>query len=142
MTKLPRTLLAIIAAMVALNSTAAAQSNPYSQSYYSQPARIDNVNRYLYDKYFYHSPSVSPYANLGRPGTQFGDSYSSFVRPELERRQQAAQSQRAYIQQRKLSGKAGHSYYGGPARNPAANPTANRMPSSLTPYYGQLYQRR
>ena len=68
---------------------------------------IPTSSRYLYDKYFYHRPTVSPYLNLGRPGSEFGTSYQAYVRPELERREAAATAQRAYVQQRKLEGRAG-----------------------------------
>lgn len=134
--------LAIVAACSLVATRTHAQISPYQKPYVVDPRQIDNVDTFLFNKYFYRNPAVSPYVNLSRRGTPVGDAYTSFVRPEMQRREQAAQSQRTYIQQRKLSGNVGHTYYGGPPRNPNARPNTSRMPASLTPYYGQQYQRR
>jgi hypothetical protein len=70
-------------------------------------------NRYLYDKYFYHRPSVSPYLNVGRLDTMSGTSYQAYIRPELQRREATAAANRAYVQQRKLEGRVGETRYPG-----------------------------
>ncbi len=70
-------------------------------------------SRYLYDKYFYHRPTVSPYVNLGRAGTLSGTSYQAYVKPELERREAASKARSAYLQQRKLEGRVGETRYPG-----------------------------
>jgi hypothetical protein len=64
-------------------------------------------SRYLYDKYFYQRPSVSPYINLARPDTMSGTSYQAYVRPEQQRRAAQYQAQTAYVDQLKRSGKVG-----------------------------------
>jgi hypothetical protein len=46
--------------------------------------------RYLYDKYFYHRPTVSPYLNVFRPDTPTSTSYHAYVRPEIQRRASAS----------------------------------------------------
>lgn len=70
-------------------------------------------SRYLYDKYFYHRPTVSPYINLSRPDPYGSTSYQAYVRPELERREAASQVRSAYVQQRKLEGRVGETRYPG-----------------------------
>jgi hypothetical protein len=75
----------------------------------------ENSNRYLYDKYFYHRPTVSPYLSAVRGGDMSGTAYYTSVKPELERREAAAKSQAAYIQQRKLEGKIGDTRFPGSA---------------------------
>lgn len=66
------------------------------------------TNAYLYDKYFYKSPAISPYINLGRLGSDSADSYHLYVRPELERRDASRRAHGQYIQQRKLQGNVGY----------------------------------
>jgi hypothetical protein len=91
-------------------SRAGAQIPDGYGAYYSKNVGMrgaESSSRYLYDKYFYQRPTVSPYLNLGRPGTDFATSYQTFVRPELERREAAATASRAYVQQRKLEGRVG-----------------------------------
>ena len=108
----------------------------YSQYYqtglpsYSSTS-VPNSSRYLYDRYFYHRETVSPYLNLGRPGTDIATSYQAFVRPEQERRAAAAASTRAYVQQRKLEGNVGQT-------RAYMNPS---MPTTTTPsaYYNHWY---
>jgi hypothetical protein len=73
---------------------------------YSTP-NVPSSSAYLYDKYFYHRQTVSPYLNLGRPGTDLGTSYQTYVRPEIQRREAQAAATRAYVQQRKLEGRVG-----------------------------------
>jgi hypothetical protein len=70
-------------------------------------------SRYLYDKYYYHRPTVSPYMNLNRPDPLGSTSYQAYVRPELQRRETAMKTQSAYIQQRKLQGNVGDTRYPG-----------------------------
>ena len=49
--------------------------------------RGNNLNRYIYDKYYYRSPSVSPYQNIYRPDTADGSTaYYRWVLPERKRR--------------------------------------------------------
>ena len=80
---------------------------------------VGSNSRYLYDKYFYHRPTVSPYINVFRPDTEVGTSYHAYVRPELQRREASAAATRGYVQQRKLEGRVGdtrvsrHGYVGG-----------------------------
>lgn len=74
---------------------------------------LQGSNRYLYDKYFYHNPAVSPYLSAVRGGDMSGTAYYTSVKPELERREAAAKSQAAYIQQRKLEGNIGDTRYPG-----------------------------
>jgi hypothetical protein len=68
---------------------------------------------YLYDKYFYNRPSVSPYINLDRVDPMDGTAYQTYVRPEKERREQTMQAQRAYIDARKREGRVGDTRYPG-----------------------------
>jgi hypothetical protein len=99
-------------------------------------------SRYLYDKYFYHRPSVSPYINLARPDTMSGTSYQAYVRPEQQRRAAQYQAQSAQIDQLKRYGQVGGIH------NPAVNYRGSlsagfRPPSqpSSTPsaYYNHWY---
>jgi hypothetical protein len=116
-------------------------------SYYTQNSGTRGAvssNRYLYDKYFYHNTAVSPYLNLGRSGGDFATSYQTYVRPEMERREAASASQRAYVQQRKLQGNVGHTAYpgagfiGGTASDARLKPA---MPAKPTPsaYHNHWY---
>jgi hypothetical protein len=116
-------------------------------AYYSQSAGsrgVQSSNRYLYDKYMYQRPTVSPYVNLARPGSDSATSYQTFVRPELERREAAAQTQRAYVQQRKLQGNVGQTVYpgagfsGGTVNNALMKP-APAMKSTPSSYYNHWY---
>ncbi len=140
---IPRYLL--IAAALAMWSDRPARGQTLPQNYgqfYGRNApatpSLVNTNRYLYDKYFYHQPSVSPYLNLSRRGTQSGDAYSAWVRPEQQRRQQASQAMRSRVAEVKLSGKAGHTDYARALGRPS-NPAAGRAPAG-SPYYSQWYR--
>jgi hypothetical protein len=73
----------------------------------------ESSSRYLYDKYFYHNPAVSPYLNLARGDTMSGTSYQAYVKPELARREAALKAQSAYLQQRKLQGNIGDTRFPG-----------------------------
>jgi hypothetical protein len=87
-------------------------------SYYTQNAGLrgaQSSNKYLYDKYFYHRPTVSPYMSLSRPGSDPATNYFTYVRPELQRREAAQQASMAYVQQRKLEGRVGETRYPGAA---------------------------
>lgn len=123
--------------------------NTYGQYYqskipsYSGPG-IATSNKYLYDKYFYQRPTVSPYINVGRLDTDFGTSYQAYVRPELERREASAAAQRAYVQQRKLEGRVGETRYPGAGfvgANPGQSLMKPSLPASTTPssYYNHWY---
>jgi hypothetical protein len=50
--------------------------------------------QYTVDRYFYHSPNISPYLNLARGprlgGGGYVNNYYAYVRPEIARRSQAA----------------------------------------------------
>lgn len=123
--------------------------NTYGQYYqskipsYSGPG-IATSNKYLYDKYFYQRPTVSPYINIGRRDTDFGTNYQAYIRPELERREASAAAQRAYVQQRKLEGRVGETRYPG-AGFVGASPSQPLMkpslPTSTSPssYYNHWY---
>ncbi|HEX6960592.1 MAG TPA: hypothetical protein VF175_01900 [Lacipirellula sp.] len=127
----------------------------YTQSYYGagyQPAKVKpfasqsgagqghanymHPTRDLYNQYFYHRPSVSPYLNLGRPtagGTT--TAYHAWVRPEQQRRERQAQQQSAYIAARKQQTRyTGASYGAGSKVGMGAAPMVK--PSA---YYNQWY---
>jgi len=102
---------------VAWSASAEAQQS-YGQ-YYQQEFKktgglgLQSSNKYLYDKYFYHNPAVSPYLSAVRGGDLSGTAYYASVRPELQRREANAKAQSAYIQQRKLEGNIGDTRYPG-----------------------------
>ena len=112
--------LSIAGLLFAVAVPAAAQQN-YGQYYQQQfkktggGLKTGSSNRYLYDKYFYQRPTVSPYLSAVRGGDMSGTAYYASVRPELQRREAAAKNQAAYIQQRKLEGKVGDTRYPGSA---------------------------
>ena len=87
------------------NSTMLAQNTNYSDYYSAQKSAYPRTaiapNRYLYDTYFHHRATVSPYlsgAVLG--GSDAGTAYTTSIRPEIQRREAAARTQANYIQQR------------------------------------------
>jgi hypothetical protein len=96
----------------------------------------NSVDRYLYDTHFFHRPTVNPMLGLDRLDPIGGTNYHSFVRPERERRERAAQSQRAYVDARKRGGRVGETRFDGSRSRqmpPAANPraaAANRSSSA------------
>jgi hypothetical protein len=52
-----------------------------------------NAQDYIINRYFYHSPTLSPYLNLTRRGsTDALINYYRYVRPEIARRQQQSTS--------------------------------------------------
>jgi hypothetical protein len=87
----------------------------YGQNFkkYGGQLGTQSTDRYLYDKYFYHRPSVSPYLNLDRPDTMSGTSYQAYVRPEQQRREATMAAQRDYIAERKREGRVGDTRYPG-----------------------------
>jgi len=110
----------LIAALQTAWSASALAQQSYSQYYQQQFKQtgggglgLGNSNRYLYDKYFYHNPAVSPYLSAVRGGDMSGTAYYASVRPELERREASAKAQSAYIQQRKLQGNIGDTRFPG-----------------------------
>lgn len=113
--------IAVGLACVLGGSTRAAAQVPqsYGQYYQKNAAKYrgqfgtQSSTRYLYDKYFYNSPGVSPYMNLYRPGTMSDTAYQAYVRPEQQRRAAAERAQAAYLQQRKLEGNVGDTRYPG-----------------------------
>jgi hypothetical protein len=120
-------------------------------SYYTEQLKISgpslgaqSSSRYLYDKYFYHNTAVSPYLNLGRPGTDAATSYQAFVRPEQERRQAAAVAGANYVQQRKLEGRVGDTrfpgagFMGGTAGNAILKPVPS-VKTTPSAYYNHWY---
>ncbi len=143
--------IASAAASIVVAATATAQVPNSYGSYYTQNFAktggglgTDSANRYLYDKYFYQRPTVSPYLNLGRSGTNSATSYQSYVRPELERREANATASRAYVQQRKLEGRIGETrlpgagFSGGTINNALLKP-APKVSSTPSAYYNHWY---
>ena len=136
---------------VAIACTTAHAQYPQSYGSYYQKKAVQpggagpgtNVNSYLYDKYYYHKPAVSPYQSLSRRSGS-GDSYYQHVRPEQQRREALQQEGRAYVQQRKLQGNVGRTDYGQAKkmRYGGLDPgDLSRQPSTM-PYYNQWYGRR
>jgi hypothetical protein len=133
--------------LVALANSASAQQgygNYYGQKYRETSGQIggQSPTRYLYDKYFYHSPAVSPYANLGRLDTATGTAYQTYVRPEQERRQATMVAQAQYIDARKREGKVGETRFPGATFGGSGTaimkPVPSR-PSTPSAYYNHWY---
>jgi hypothetical protein len=87
-------LVCLLAVAAQCNSSPAQVPDSYGQYYQQQfhsagRAGVGGPNRYLYDKYFYHSPGVSPYMNVFRPDPIGSTSYHAYVQPEVQRRQAA-----------------------------------------------------
>jgi len=141
--------LSIAGLLLAVAVPAAAQQN-YGQ-YYQQEFKksggglgTGNSNRYLYDKYFYHRPTVSPYLSAVRGGDMSGTAYYASVRPELQRREANAKAQSAYIQQRKLQGNIGDTRFPGSVGLGGAIDTSYLKPipqqkSTPSAYYNHWY---
>lgn len=115
---LPLAVFASAVVLVAASRDAAAQQgygSYYGKQYQKSGGQLgkQSPTTYLYDKYFYHRPSVSPYANIDRYDTMSGTSYQAYVRPEQERRQATAIAQAKYIDARKREGKVGETRYPG-----------------------------
>lgn len=135
--------------LVALATPAVAQQS-YGQYYQKQFKQTGgglgtgSSNKYLYDKYFYQRPSVSPYLSAVRGGDMSGTAYYASVKPELERRSAAERNQAAYVQQRKLEGKVGDTrypgaaYYGGTADAAYLKPIPQQK-TTPSAYYNHWY---
>lgn len=107
-------------------------------STYGGQLGTQSTGRYLYDKYFYRRPSVSPYMNLERGDTMSGTSYQSYVRPEQQRRARQYRAQTARVEQLKRSGRVGG------IRDPSTNyrgprATTFQPPSKPSAYYNKWY---
>ena len=101
-----------------------------------------SVERYLYDKHFYHKPAVSPYINLDRPDPMGGTSYQAFVRPEQQRRQATMATQSAYIDARKCEGRVGDTRFPGATYGQAGTAMLKPVPQQRTTpsaYYNHWY---
>jgi hypothetical protein len=98
-----------------------------SKARFSQQAGLINPTRYLYDKYFYHQPGVSPYMSLSRRDPYGSTGYQAYVRPEQQRRSQAIAAQRP---KRSVPAGPANPYYMN------FNPQARSAP---TAYYNQWY---
>jgi hypothetical protein len=102
-----------------------------------QPSYM-SPTRDLYNKHFYHRPSVSPYMNLGRPAVGSNSTaYHTYVRPEQQRRQQQAQKQSDFIAARKRETTYHGMNYG--AVQPKIGAASKPRPNA---YYNQWYGRR
>jgi hypothetical protein len=101
----------------------------HGQAHYMHPTRD------LYNKYFYHSPGVSPYQNLDRPRTGGSTAYHAYVLPEQQRRQREAQQQSAYIAARKRETSYHGMNYGTPVKSVV--PAASKVRPNA--YYNQWY---
>lgn len=95
---------------------------PYSSYYQDQLRNYRQTGvspqQYTMDRYFYHRPTISPYLNLTRRSGPYVNNYYAYVKPEQERRAQAA-------------------------RTPGTS-TSDGSPRTgkLNPYYGHWYQPR
>jgi hypothetical protein len=120
---------AAIVLTVAASDAARAQES-YSDYYRrtlqqtGRPAVASSPAAYTYDRMFYHSPSISPYSNLMRRNPVGSTSYSTFVKPELERRERQATLPPSTA-------------LGPPAVSNISAPTAPRVTHSS--YYNQFY---
>lgn len=139
--------LAVGAWLLGLAACASAQQN-YG-AYFQQNARkysgqmnTETAGRYLYDKYFYNKPSVSPYLNLDRVDPYGGTSYQAYVRPQEQRRKATMMAQSQYIDQRKRQGNVGHTAFPGATYGQAGTAILKPVPQSKsTPsaYYNHWY---
>lgn len=132
---------------VAAPRTAVAQ-NSYGQYYQQNVQRYggqlgtQSTSRYLYDKYFYDTPAVSPYANINRLDTMSGTAYQAYVRPEQQRRTATMASQSAYIAARKREGRVGETRFPGATYGQAGTAYLKPVPqrrSTPSAYYNHWY---
>jgi hypothetical protein len=143
--------LLLLAAWIGLGLSATAQAQQNYGQYYQKELKktggggmgLGNSNRYLYDKYFYHNPSVSPYLSAVRGGNLSGTSYYANVKPELERRRANERAQAAYVQQRKQQGNIGDTRFpgaitGGGVDASYLKPVPSR-PTKPSSYYNHWY---
>ncbi|MGD9634958.1 MAG: hypothetical protein AB7G28_24745 [Pirellulales bacterium] len=131
-----RTALFCAASAAALLSAGNAAAQQGYGSYYGQNVTqthgqlgTQSTARYLYDEYFYHRPSVSPYMNINRIDTMDGAAYQAYVRPELERREATRQSQAAYLDYRKKEGRVGDTRYPGMTVGGSGNTAIMKPPA-------------
>jgi len=70
-------------------------SDYYRSSYKrtANPRAAINPARYTVDRMYYHNPAISPYLNLTRPSSSYRPNYFTYVKPEENRRQRAAERQ-------------------------------------------------
>jgi hypothetical protein len=104
------TLQAALAALcwhAALSEQAAAQHGLADLYRRDHAIGARSVERYLFNRHFYHRPSVHPALNLDRPDPHSSTAFHSFVLPEQQRREQAAHDQRAYRAGRMQEGRIG-----------------------------------
>lgn len=116
-------------------------------SYYGQKvtspagALPASPGNYLYDKYFYNKPTVSPYVNLGRGDSDSGTAYQTYVRPQQQARQQQRYNQAMYIDARKKAGNVGDTRFPGAMGGGPANvkPAMKRPQSTPGAYHNHWY---
>lgn len=117
----------------------------YQRTVGGRHARDPGTTRFLYDKYFYHNPSISPYVSAIRGGSQYGPAYYTSVQPELARRDAAQRSQYARSKQQAVHSRPTSPYYPGPGAvgaNRAARPMPPQRVSPVkpNPYFNQMYR--
>jgi len=116
-------------------------------SYYGQQVRQTtgglppSPNKFLYDKYFYNRPTVSPYINLDMGDTDSGTAYQSYVRPQQQMRQQQRYNQAMYIDARKKEGRVGDTRLPGAmgGGNVILKPAQKRPQSTTGAYQNHWY---
>jgi hypothetical protein len=115
----------------------------FSQNFnkYGGQLGTQSNSRYLYDKYFYHRPTVSPYLNVFRPDTMSGTSYQAYVRPEQQRREAMTMAQSSYIAERKIQGNVGDTRFPGAVSGLGGGTIYKTPQRSATPsaYYNHWY---
>jgi len=140
-----RTLLLLIVACLQWSSAAAQTPQSYG-SYYQKNIKESggqfrglDTNNYLFDRYYKHSSSVSPYASLNR-GRHVRDPFTQ-VRAEQQRRATFQSGMRSYVSQRKQQGNVGHTDYGFALQLQRGTARSKDIPSTRkpTPYYNQWY---
>lgn len=111
-------------------------------SYYGQQTtgqsgmKAASPTNYLYDKYFYSRPTVSPYMSLDRMDLDDGTAYQTYVRPQQEARQRQRYNQAMYINQRKLEGRVGDTRYpGGMSGGTAIMKPQQKRPNATPGHY-------
>jgi hypothetical protein len=119
-------------------------------SYYGQKVvnpvggmKAASPTNYLYDKYYYNRPTVSPYANLDRLDTLDGTAYQAYVRPQQEARQRQRYDNAVYLNQRKLEGRVGDTRYpgaiGAGGGTAIMKPQQKRPQSTMGAYHNHWY---
>jgi hypothetical protein len=86
----------------------------------------NSVDRYLYDKHFFHRPTVNPILSLDRFDPIGSTNYHAFVRPERERRENLRQTQQAYVDARRHAGRVGETRFNNPQTRGRAQPANPR----------------